>query len=242
MQTVEEVFARLPERFRGLGGDVRTGSGDPPEVPSPLLLRFDISGAGGGTWDVEADDRRCRVGRAGAGSPFVTVRMSSADWLALWAGRVSIWTLMRQRRVTVCSRHEGFLDLLGLPYVGLLGPVVEAPRMTPWLSLHGLPLHRCGSFVSGSWPDHELFRFWSQNTVRLTLNARVVVPVLILVFVVARSWAGSVLGVGAAGAAAIALFLLCRRALVDRRAFGLGLITGLVTVRAKHWWWLEGWW
>jgi putative sterol carrier protein len=69
---VKEVFKRVPQSFN-------------PNAAKNVnaVFQFDISGEGGGNWNVVVKDGTCNVNEGKAGSPTVTLTMSSETWLAM---------------------------------------------------------------------------------------------------------------------------------------------------------------
>jgi putative sterol carrier protein len=69
---VKEVFSRVPEAF------------DPNAAKNVnAVFQFDITGQGGGNWNVEVKAGTCQVSEGKANAPTVTVTMSSETWLAM---------------------------------------------------------------------------------------------------------------------------------------------------------------
>ena len=69
---VKEVFTKMPEVFRpsaGKGMDV--------------VFQFNITGEGGGNWNVTIKDEACQVQEGTHDSPTVTLTMSAETWLGI---------------------------------------------------------------------------------------------------------------------------------------------------------------
>ena len=74
---VAEIFARMPEAFRA----ERAAGVD-------VVFQFDITGSGGGQWQVEVKDGNCRVQEGKHPSPTTTIGMQADDFVALIEGRL----------------------------------------------------------------------------------------------------------------------------------------------------------
>lgn len=231
--TVADTFAALPQRFRGLRA--LTGMLVPADLPDPLVVEYDVAGPGGGWWHVIADSRGATVHEGRAPDPWIGVRVPADDWIDLHAGRVSVWTLIRSGRLTFAPEYGEASDL---PYLGLLGPVVEPPRDAAWLKLHRLDGAPRGCFVAGARPDFDLYGCW-RSTVMLTPNGRTIAILGGLAWAISIWWmrARPMTGIGVAFVTFIALFVvavgLVRLANVDRRIFSFALMSGLLTVRPR---------
>jgi putative sterol carrier protein len=77
-ESVEEVFVRMPERFR-----LAKSKG------LDAVFQFVITGAGGGSWFVTVKDSACQVTEGVHDAPKVTLRLSSATWLDMVNKRLS---------------------------------------------------------------------------------------------------------------------------------------------------------
>lgn len=83
---VAEFFERwLPEAFRA------SGSRPPPDAP---VVRASISGEGGGSWDVRAEDDGLRVERSDRNPPGVWLRQSVVDLRAALGGDADLPALI----------------------------------------------------------------------------------------------------------------------------------------------------
>lgn len=230
---VADTFAALPGRFRGLRAI--TGTLARADLPDPLVVEYDIAGPGGGWWHAIADAGGCTVHRGRADEPWISVRVLADDWIDLHARRVSVWTLIRSGRLTFTPEYGEAADL---PYLGLLGPVVEPPRDAAWLKLHRLEPARRGCFVSGSRPDFDLYGCW-RSTVMLSPNGRTIAIVAAVAWAITIWWlrARPLAGIGAALVTGIVLFVvalgLIRLANLDRRIFTFALMSGVLTVRPR---------
>ena len=69
---VREVFARISEVFNA---DAAKGV--------DAVFQFDITGDGGGTWNVTIKDGTCNVQEGVSDSPTVTMTMSTDTWLGI---------------------------------------------------------------------------------------------------------------------------------------------------------------
>jgi putative sterol carrier protein len=69
---VEEVFSRIPEFF-----NANAAQG------LDAVFQFDITGNGGGIWNVAVKDGSCEVQEDGNSPPTVTLTMSAENWLAM---------------------------------------------------------------------------------------------------------------------------------------------------------------
>jgi len=70
--SVKDVFDRVPERFNATAAKGINA-----------VMQFDISGEGGGNWNVTVKEGTCQVQEGKAASPTVTLTMSSETWLAM---------------------------------------------------------------------------------------------------------------------------------------------------------------
>lgn len=69
---VKEVFDRVPQAFNA---DAAKGL--------DAVFQFDITGEGGGNWNVAVKSGTCEVQEGKAASPTVTLTMSSDTWLGM---------------------------------------------------------------------------------------------------------------------------------------------------------------
>ena len=70
--TVKEVFDKVPQAF---DADAAKGL--------DAVFQFDITGEGGGNWNVAVKSGTCQVQEGKAASPTVTLTMSSDTWLGM---------------------------------------------------------------------------------------------------------------------------------------------------------------
>lgn len=72
MTNVKEVFEKVPQSFNA-------------KVAKSLdaVFQFDITGEGGGNWNVSVKEGTCKVNQGKHSSPTVTLTMSSETWLAM---------------------------------------------------------------------------------------------------------------------------------------------------------------
>ena len=70
--SVKEVFNKMPEVFN-------------PSAAQGLnaVFQYDISGEGGGQWNVVVKDGTCQVHEGAHAAPTVTLTMSDETWLAM---------------------------------------------------------------------------------------------------------------------------------------------------------------
>ena len=72
ISNVKEVFNRVPQSF-----NAHAAKG------MDAILQFDITGEGGGNWNVTVKGGTCQVSEGKHNSPKVTLTMSSETWLAM---------------------------------------------------------------------------------------------------------------------------------------------------------------
>jgi putative sterol carrier protein len=70
--SVKEVFDKVPEKF-----NANAAKG------LDAVFQYDITGEGGGSWNVTIKDGTCQVQEGKAGSATVTLTMSSDTWLSM---------------------------------------------------------------------------------------------------------------------------------------------------------------
>ena len=78
MPTVKESFEAMPGRFRS---DKATGTN--------VVIQYDVSGEGGGTWNAVIKDGACAVSPGAAQNPNLTLQISAQDWLDMLSGKQS---------------------------------------------------------------------------------------------------------------------------------------------------------
>ena len=109
-----------------------------------LIVEYQIDGQGGGTWTLVVEMHDCRLRRGPAPEPAVTVRASSEDWLGLWSGRESVWSLIRSGRLSLSAAGNRPLQRRlehQLPFLGVLGPLPDPTRdpvAREWTIVHRL--------------------------------------------------------------------------------------------------------
>lgn len=69
---VKEVFTKMPESF-----NANAAKG------LDAVFQFDVTGEGGGNWNVTVKGGTCQVQEGKAGSPTVTLTLSGETWLAM---------------------------------------------------------------------------------------------------------------------------------------------------------------
>ena len=69
---VKEVFSKVPQSFNAKAAK-----------SLDAIFQFDISGEGGGNWNVTVKDGTCQVNPGKHSGPTVTLTMSAETWLAM---------------------------------------------------------------------------------------------------------------------------------------------------------------
>jgi len=69
---VKEVFGRVPQSFNAKAAKSLAA-----------VFQFDITGDGGGNWNVSIKDGSCEVNQGKHSAPTVTLTMSAETWLAM---------------------------------------------------------------------------------------------------------------------------------------------------------------
>ena len=69
---VKEVFAMMPEAFNAAAAQGLNA-----------IFQLDITGEGGGTWNVEIKNGACQINEGTHESPNVTLTMSTETWLGI---------------------------------------------------------------------------------------------------------------------------------------------------------------
>ena len=69
---VKEVFSMMPEAFNASAAQ-----------GMDAIFQLDITGEGGGNWNVAIKDGACQINEGSHDSPNVTLTMSSETWLAI---------------------------------------------------------------------------------------------------------------------------------------------------------------
>ncbi len=78
MATVKETFDAMPGRFKT---DRAQGVN--------AVIQYDITGEGGGTYNVSIADGKCALQEGPAASPTLTLTMSAQDWLDMVSGKLN---------------------------------------------------------------------------------------------------------------------------------------------------------
>jgi putative sterol carrier protein len=78
MPSVKEVFDKMPQAFNT---DAAKGL--------DAVFQFDITGEGGGNWNVAVKGSGCEVQQGKAPSPTVTLTMSSDTWLGMVSKQIN---------------------------------------------------------------------------------------------------------------------------------------------------------
>jgi len=76
--TPKEIFAAMPSRFN-------------KEAAKGLnaIYQFDLSGDGGGKWQVQIANDQCEVKEGAHPSPNITISMTAQDYLDMLAGKLN---------------------------------------------------------------------------------------------------------------------------------------------------------
>ncbi len=88
--SVEDVFASMPQYFM-------------PEQAAGLnaVLQLDITGEGGGKWNLTVADEKLHVAEGVAAAPSMTLTVAAADYLSLINGDASPMALFMTGKVKV---------------------------------------------------------------------------------------------------------------------------------------------
>ncbi len=88
VDSVAEVFAAMPQVFV-------------PEnaVGVNAVLQFDLSGNGGGQWNVTVADKQVKVADGAAASPTTILAMAASDYLSMINGETSPMNLFMQGKI-----------------------------------------------------------------------------------------------------------------------------------------------
>jgi putative sterol carrier protein len=76
--SVKDVFDKMPQAFQA-------GSAAGADV----VFQFNISGPGGGDWNVAVKNGACAVNTGVSPKPTCTLKLSDADFLSLMSGKLS---------------------------------------------------------------------------------------------------------------------------------------------------------
>lgn len=78
MATVAELFEKMPSQFQAdKAGDMNA------------VILFDLSGEGGGQWNVKIADGACDINEGTVDSPKATVRMDAGDYKDMITGKLN---------------------------------------------------------------------------------------------------------------------------------------------------------
>ena len=72
IRDIKEVFTRMPEAFNASAAQ-----------GMDAIFQLDITGEGGGSWNVVIKDGTCEISEGTHGSPNVTLTMSAETWLGI---------------------------------------------------------------------------------------------------------------------------------------------------------------
>ena len=78
MDTCAEIFKEMPNRFNkeaAAGVDA--------------TYQFDLTGDGGGTWQVKVTETGCDVAEGSPAEPSITITMASSDYVDMIAGKLN---------------------------------------------------------------------------------------------------------------------------------------------------------
>lgn len=89
-KTVCELFETLPSRFRSDAADGVSA-----------VYQFDLSGEGGGQYQLHVADRSCRVSGGVHPSPNVTLSMAGKDCIAVLEGQLSGMSALLSGRLKI---------------------------------------------------------------------------------------------------------------------------------------------
>ena len=74
----KQAFEQMPSRFNK---DAAKGL--------TAVYQFDLSGDGGGKWNVSIKDEKCEVKEGAAASPSITISMTAQDYLDMLSGKLN---------------------------------------------------------------------------------------------------------------------------------------------------------
>jgi putative sterol carrier protein len=97
MPTVKETFDAMPGRFKA---DRAQGV--------KAVVQYDITGEGGGTYQVEIDDGKCAVKEGAAPAPQLTLSMAANDWVDMVSGKLNPQMAFMSGKL----KHKGDMALL----------------------------------------------------------------------------------------------------------------------------------
>ncbi len=75
---VSEIFAVMPDRFNAAAA-----------AGVNATYQFDLTGDGGGTWNVAIADGACAVNEGAADGPNITITMAASDYLDMTTGKLN---------------------------------------------------------------------------------------------------------------------------------------------------------
>lgn len=78
MTTLAELFENMPARFQS-----------DKAADTNMTLLFDLTGDGGGQWNIHIADGKLAVNEGGAADPTATVKMDAADFQAMSNGSLN---------------------------------------------------------------------------------------------------------------------------------------------------------
>lgn len=97
MPTVKETFDAMAGRFKA---DRAQGVN--------AVVQYDITGEGGGTYQVEIADGKCTVKEGAAPSPKLTLTMTAPDWVDMVTGKLNPQMAFMSGKL----KHKGDMALL----------------------------------------------------------------------------------------------------------------------------------
>jgi putative sterol carrier protein len=101
----KQVFEQMPSRFKK---DAAQGLN--------AVFQFDLSGEGGGKWQISINNDQCDIKEGGHASPNVTISMAASDYLDMVAGKLNAQMAFMSGKLRI-SGDMG----LALRFQGLFG-------------------------------------------------------------------------------------------------------------------------
>jgi putative sterol carrier protein len=105
--TIAEVMQLMPEAFQpSKAGNVN------------MVVQFNLSGEGGGTWAVSIADGKCQVTEGKAEAPKATVTSSAADYLSIVRGELNAVSAFMSGKLKVAGDMGlmmKFMDWFAMP-------------------------------------------------------------------------------------------------------------------------------
>ncbi|MBI3241333.1 MAG: SCP2 sterol-binding domain-containing protein [Chloroflexi bacterium] len=100
VSSVAEVFAAMPQVFV-------------PENAAGVnaVLQFDISGEGGGQWNVTVADKQVKVAEGAAASPTMVLAIAAGDYLAMINGESNPMNLFMQGKIKLTGDMQMALKM-----------------------------------------------------------------------------------------------------------------------------------